>query len=740
MQSDLDSLEDARKFLNFLHEGGSFTFQTFSDKKEGNSLNPKVLHGSFEDHAVELRRLNHAGAGIFVTVNETNGLGRKASDIVRVRAHFVDSDDEPIEEVAKRFSLKPHMLIETSEGRGHAYYLVSDSPLLEFKQIQERLILTLGTDPLIKDLPRVMRVPGFYHMKGEPRLVKLVQMEDGLQPYTKEEILSALPPQDASHTEKEAATPRTRKADPSIPQSDGFRTNNLTSIVGDLLARKMGDEEIFKWATLWNNHNNPPLPEEKIWKTIQSLRQTDQRNHPERYGQELTYTDTGNARRLIARFGDDIRFCHDRNEWLIWEGQRWIWDRTSEIIRKAADTAASIVTEAGQLSSLSEMDKVSRWTKQSLSASSLNSMVHLAKVDLAVATTSAEFDQNDWVLNVCNGTIDLRSVECRPHARQDLITKMAHAAYDPEVGCPIWMMFLNKVFDGDQELIAWLQKVVGYTLSGSTDEQCVFFLIGDGCNGKSTFLMALKNIMGDYAIQAHPESFMVSKYTSAGGARSDLMRLPGARMAAASEGEAGQRLAEAFIKQCTGGEEISTRGLYQKNQVEFKPKFKLFFCSNHKPKISGTDYGIWRRIRVVPFSVCIPEADRDAHLMSKLRLEASGILNWALEGCSRWQAEGLKDLPSVVEQASRDYQGENDVIARFLAECCSDGEGRVYSSRLYDAYSEWSEACGEDRQSITTFSQYLLAKRGYRKDRDKHGVVWIGLKLVVNPDAIAEFE
>jgi P4 family phage/plasmid primase-like protien len=739
MQENEYSMADATKFLNLLHEGGSFTFQTFSDNKEERPVFPTIRHGQLEEHAEELKCLNAEGAGIFITVNETNGMGRKATDIVRVRAHFIDSDHEPIEEVCKRFPLKPHMTVETSEGKGHAYYLVSDSPLLKFKQIQERLIQALGTDPAVKDLSRTMRVPGFFHMKGEPRLVKLVHIEEGIPRYSEEEILNALPPLDLTHNRKKTSSPQTGRADPSIPQSDGFRTATLTSLVGGLLAKRMDDEEIFKWLTTWNNNNIQPLEENKIWETVQSLRKSDQRNHPERYGQDLTYTDTGNARRLVGRFGGDIRFCHDRNEWLIWDGHRWVWDSTSEIVRKATDTATCIIGEAGHIINIAEMDKISRWTRQSLSASGINNMISLAKADNSVTMTSSRLDQSDWQLNVSNGTIDLKGILFRPHAREDMITKIAHVAYEPDAGCPTWIWFLGSIFNGDQELISWLQKVVGYTFTGSTNEQCVFFLIGDGCNGKSTFLMTLKAIMGDYAVQAHPESFMTNRYSSAGGARSDLMRLPGARMVTASEGEEGQRLAEAFIKQCTGGEEISTRGLYQKNQVEFTPKFKLFFCSNHKPRISGTDYGIWRRIRVIPFSVCIPEKERDPDLMDKFLLESSGILNWVLEGCLRWQGEGVKEIPSAVEIASRDYQGENDLIARFLAECCCEGEGKVHSSHLYRAYSEWSQGGGEDKLSTDVFSQYLTTKRGFRKDRNKQGIFWSGLKLLVNRDAIAEF-
>ena len=382
------------------------------------------------------------------------------------------------------------------------------------------------------------------------------------------------------------------------------------------------------------------------------------------------------------------------------------------------------------------MDKASRWAKQSLNASGLKNMVTLAQSDLAVATTSSRLDQNDWILNVNNGTLDLREIAFKPSSRSDMNTKMAHVAYEPGAHCPNWLRFLDTVFNGDQELISWLQKVMGYTLTGSIEEQAVFFLIGDGCNGKSTFLNVLKMLMGDYAIQAHPDSFMMNRYSSAGTARSDLMRLAGARMVLASEGEEGQRLAETFIKRVSGGEGVPTRGLYQKNEIEYTPKLKLFFCSNHKPIIRGTDDGIWRRIRVIPFSVRIPEGERDPKLMTKLGLESSGILNWAYEGNVRWQEEGLVDIPSVVEKASMHYQDESDVIGRFLAECCSHG-GRVGSSDLYQAYFDWSLANGEDRKTTAQLSQYLMTGK-FTKVRSKSGFSWTGLQLLTSGVMIAE--
>jgi putative DNA primase/helicase len=717
------NFEDTERFLNKLDDGGKFTFLTFSDKKDI-PIRVQEFHGTFAEHMNNMQLLNKVGSGIFVAVNETDGKGRKNENIVRVRAHFIDSDNEPIEDVCKRFSLKPHMIVETSAGKGHAYYLVSDTALDEFSKIQSMLIQALGTDPAVKDLPRVMRLPGFNHMKGEARLVRLVHIENDLRPYTKAEILSALPPV----ADPVVSAPQPKVVSPMVPLADGERTETLTSLCGKLLAYGTSDEEALQWLTLWNNNNIEPLPEKKIWDTLQSLRKSDHRNHPERYGRELEYTDAGNSKKLVCTFGDDIRYCHDRSEWMSWNGQRWLSDNDGEIYRKAQIVAKKIYNDASKSATIGDVDKIARWAKQSLSKSGLGNMIALAQNDLDVSTTSSRLDQNDWLLNLANGTLDLKNIDHRAPSRDDLITKMANVSYLPGVGCPTWLTFLDQIFNGDQELISWVQKVVGYSLTGDISEQCAFFLIGDGSNGKSTFLNTLKKILGDYAAQAHPNTFLVNRYNSAGAARSDVVRLEGARLVVATEGEEGEQLAEAFLKSITGGEEISVRGLYQKNQIEFLPKFKLMYCSNHKPRISGTDHGIWRRIRVIPFNVCIPAEKCDPMMPSKLFSEASGILNWAYEGCLRWQAEGLKDIPAAVIKALGDYRGENDVIGRFLTECVRKGSGKIYSSHLYKAYSDWSLDTGEVRKNTIQFKHYLI-RNGFKEGKDKKGVFWDGISF-----------
>lgn len=723
-------------FLDVLEVDGNFTFLTFDDQKSGRTSLLRQFHGSLYEHAEDLQILNQQGAGVFVTINATDGNGRKAENITRVRAHFIDSDDKPIEDVLKTFPLPPTMTVESSDGKGHAYFKVDDTPLAEFKTIQQGLNGYLGTDPAVCDLPRTMRLPGFYHMKGEPRLVKISNISGNQKPYSKDEILAALPMETSSKYSSVDQMAR-YKADPTAMLGDGQRTAALVYQVGYLIAKGLDDTEIFNMISNWNIAKcTPPLPEGKLLSTIQSIRSTDNRNHPTRYGVELTNTDTGNAKRFALKYGENLRYCNDRAEWLEWDEKRWVFRESNDLIGMAQQTAFSITDDAAKASSTTERDLVWKWAKTSLSAASLRNMISLAQCESVISTNSSWLDKNDWLLNVNNGTLDLKEHKFREHNRSDMITKHTPVNYDPSASCPKWMNFLETIFNGDYELISWLQKVFGYSLTGSTDEQCIFMLIGDGCNGKSTLLKTMHMVMCDYAVQANSDTFMAQKYSQAGSARSDLVKLTGKRIVFASEAEEGQRLAESFIKQITGGEEISTRGLYQKTQIEYKPKFKVFYCSNHKPIIKGTDNGIWRRIMLIPFSVRIAEADRNPHLLEEFCQEASGILKWAYEGCIRWQSEGLADIPKVVREASDQYKAENDVIGKFLGDCCYQ-DGEVQSSKLYGAFSDWCRENGCDQKGQNEFICYL-ERNGCIRKKTKKGIFWNGLSLIGHGCEVSE--
>jgi putative DNA primase/helicase len=440
-------------------------------------------------------------------------------------------------------------------------------------------------------------------------------------------------------------------------------------------------------------------------------------------------TDLGNAKRLVADHGVDLRFCKPWKKWLVWDGQRWRDDATGEVMRRAKDTARAVYGESSE-----------KHGARSESRSGIESMVVLAQTETAIPVRPDDLDAAPWSLNVLNGTLDLRTGHLRNHHREDLLTKLAPVTYEPKAKCPTWLAFLDRVMAGDKDLVRFLQRAVGYSLTGSAREQCLFILYGTGANGKSTFLGTISQLLGEYASSTPTETLLVK--TGGGGIPNDVARLKGARFVSAIEAEDGRRLAEALIKQMTGGDTMTARFLYGEF-FEFLPEFKIFLAVNHKPLIRNTDHAIWRRIRLVPFTVTIPEAERDKDLPEKLRRELPGILTWAVQGCLDWQREGL-GMPAAVQRATAEYRAEMDVLDQFLAERCEVAASpadtrrlRVKVSRLYAAYEEWCTAAGVRFPLARPALSTRLKERGL--EIKKTGGEWfvIGLDL---RDALGDFE
>jgi putative DNA primase/helicase len=344
----------------------------------------------------------------------------------------------------------------------------------------------------------------------------------------------------------------------------------------------------------------------------------------------------------------------------------------------------------------------------------------------ALNITSDDLDPNPWLLNVKNGVVDVITGEFREHRQEDMITKIANVEYDPNADCPIWKQFIREIMNYNSEIMTFLQTAVGWALTGDTSEQCMFILFGSGANGKSTFLNVIMNILGDYAIATPTETFMKR---SGDQSTNDIARLRGTRFVTTTEAEQGRRLAESIIKQITGNDRMTARFLYGEF-FSFVPTFKIFMATNHLPVIKGTDHGIWRRIKLIPFTTRIEEEKQDKHLEEKLRAEASGILNWLLEGTRRWRSEGLK-APDVIRHATDDYRGEMDVIGNFIKECCvQQPEATVRIRELFKSYQDWCDDNNEHACS-ERFLSLRLKEMGYDRTRTADARYWLGIGLKV---------
>ena len=415
-------------------------------------------------------------------------------------------------------------------------------------------------------------------------------------------------------------------------------------------------------------------------------------------------TDLGNARRLVRQFGDRIRYVHTWGAWLVWDGARWVKDETGAIHRLARDTIRAMYAEAAGIEDPDARKALGRWATQSEGASRLSAMVELARSEPGVAVHHTALDADPWLLNCANGTIDLRTGALRPHNRDSLLTKLVNVDYDPQATAPTWGRFMERITSGDARLAAYIQQAAGYTLTGDVSEQCLFFCYGTGANGKSTFVEALSDLLGGYWLKAPAEMLMQQRH--GGGIPNDIARLPGARMVVASEISEGRRLDEAKVKDLTGGDTLVARFMKQE-YFEFRPVFKLWMYGNYKPVIRGTDNGIWRRIRLIPFMTTIPDEEKDPTLPKKLRAELPGILAWAVRGCLAWQRDGL-DVPDAVRDATDSYRAEMDVIGDFLTECCTlRPTASVAATPLYKAYVAWCEVNGERPLPQKQFGQRL---------------------------------
>jgi putative DNA primase/helicase len=409
------------------------------------------------------------------------------------------------------------------------------------------------------------------------------------------------------------------------------------------------------------------------------------REHAQKF-HELT--DAGNAKRLVACHGHDLCFVPQLRSWFFWDEKRWRLDETGEVMRRAMDTARRIYEEAAVVDTTESRERFAKHAIKSESGSALREMVRLAECDLRVILDVSQLDADDDVLNVDNGVVDLETGQLLPHDSCRPITKLAPVLFDPSASCPRWESFIATVLGNDREKTAFVQMFAGYSLTGITNEQCFALLLGRGANGKSVLLEILKLLMGDYAVTADFSTFAERK---SDGPRNDVARLRGARLVTASELNSAARLDEALLKSLTGQETISARFLH-KETFEFSPRFKLWLAANQRPIIRGTDAGIWRRVRLIPFDVAIPAERQNKNLVRELAEELPGILNWAIAGLLEWRSAGL-GTPAAIAEATADYRRESDVFGAFLEECCTLGDQyRETGGILYDAYHAWSRA------------------------------------------------
>lgn len=435
-------------------------------------------------------------------------------------------------------------------------------------------------------------------------------------------------------------------------------------VAASTLARLSRGDEATGWSTLAGLLTGDG---EKVVKKVREWLRDDDRGEvsvdvEDASGRPLPRTEYGNALRLVGKFGDRFRYCHNWGKWLVWDGKRWAVDEDGAIYRAAKDTVATIVDEAKEAFDPEAQESLSKWWISSQSERRICAMISLARSEKPVAITSGELDTDLWLFNCENGTVDLRTGMLRAHDRSDLITKLAPVRYDPTAESDRFRSFLSEIMDGNESLIAYIQQLHGLYLTGDISEQILPIYWGEGGNGKNVLLDTACNLMGDYAVPAPPTLLMVRTHQEH---PTEIADLAGRRLVVASETEEGGRLRIQLVKQLTGDETLKGRYMRQ-DYFSFRRTFKTVLVTNNKPRIREATAAIWRRIRMIPFTVCIPLEKQDRKLTEKLRDEWPGILRFFVEGAVAFHRSGSLATPEIVVQATKQYRGEQDVVQAFI--------------------------------------------------------------------------
>lgn len=471
---------------------------------------------------------------------------------------------------------------------------------------------------------------------------------------------------------------------------------------------------------------------DKDWKALRAL--FKEMDGPAEIVQASTLPDTfpltesGDAEYFAASFGDQIRFDWRRHRWLIFIGHRWVPDADGELHRLAKQAIRDRQAAALSFTKDDERKARLRWATAGESRKRIENMIALARSVKPISDTGDSWDTDPWLLGVLNGVLDLRDGTVRPGRPDDRITMCIQAPFDPQASCDLWITKVQEIFDNRADLIDYVHRALGYSLTGITTEQCLFLNWGSGANGKGTLINTFGWLLGDYADDLPFSALELHQRASI---PNDVAKLVGRRFVTSSESNDGVQLNEARIKALTGCDPITARFM-RAEFFTFQPVAKFWLATNHKPAVRDDSYGFWRRMRLIPFTQQFEGVKDDKDLKEKLKAEAAGILRWAVDGCLKWQQHGLQ-APATVVLATREYEQECDPLAAFFeSRCLLDAKCEVRASTLYKAYERWcfGRVKERDRMSMKRFGQQIR-KRGFEAREDsEHRVSYFGIGLL----------
>ena len=726
---------EAQRFLDRIAPGGRFAFQTFTDSKEKDKSQKDPLaqqfFGSLTHHFTRLKSLNDSGAGVYVAINEIKNNSLLEKNVTKLRAITLDLDGAPLAPVLNPSVPKPHIIIQSSKGKWQLWWCITESTDFEtWKAVQVAVAKRFNGDVSIKNLNRVMRVPGFYHKKAEPILVRIEQFND-LPNYTLSELRALFDNNDRSEiTLEDARQELARLTDTLAATKEHEQTHwgtgrnpTLNAMLHHMLTDYV-NLNIIPFDETWDAFEKAAeisgLNPAEIKATMDSAKKGAQRHADS----ATPFSEQWLAQKLAERYRSELRFVGKQKKWMWWDGQKWGEDEKRKIFYYSQKVCRDAAMRLKQ-----------EYRRELQSAKTRAAAVNLSQDLLEFIATTDQWDADPWLLNTPGGILNLRTGEIGPHRATAYMTKMTAVAPDFDMETPLFDAYLERAQPG--EVRDYLQRRYGYALTGLTREEKLDFDYGEGGNGKGTMYNTIAGIMSSYHVTA-PISVFLASHNEAH--PTNVAHLAGARLATATEIEKGRTWNETQLKNLTGGDiKVVTRRMREDNW-EFTPQFKLHISGNNQPNLKSVDEAIRRRLVLVPWSVIIPEKERDDTLKEKLKAEWPGILAWMIKGCLAWQENGLA-VPQCIRDATDEYLEAQDPMPEFITTYfIKEEKAKTPAETVYPVWREYKEQRDEKPGRQNQFIEEMR-RAGFPNRKDEKGNFYIGLRQVkfARPKGTTEF-
>lgn len=726
----------------------------------------------------KLHELNTGGhCAVWATINSFKGASsRKVDEVTKLNGCYLDfdlakdGDGSSIEEIEKRkdvalsalleLSVRPNIVTVTKNGLQPIWLIDEADISLTIKELHEHVNKGIidwskqygGMGDSCFDIPRILRIPGFFHLKAEPFLIESYLIHESK---SKLSMLAEQFPYDNYEQVKEDNAEVSKElknlndvdireivikalkewGEPEAYFDDKARIVIKRGVTGAFQGKR-DDRQYIGSAS----HDIPSGNKITFVKRLLELK-----NNKEAYKwikdkfnlssstPTIQLTDTTNAEKIAEKYDGKLRFDHKRRRWLIWDKHMWKPDKNGAIERCAIESAREQLRESVDIENNAEKEKRVRWAIQSENRQKIEAAVSIAKNIEPIADEGENWDSDRLLLSCSNGIVELKTGKLRDGKPEDRITMSTNTLFEPKALCPRWEQFIDEIFEGNSELIHYVHKALGYSISGDMSEQVAFFGFGTGSNGKSVLFTTMKDVLGDYSHSVPASTFQRSLNNTN---TNDVAAIEFKRFLISAETLSSSKINEQRMKKWSGGDAETARYLYGE-YFTFYPACKIWLFLNHKPQIEDDSFGFWRRVRLIPFNRKFTAQEMDKHLGEKLVAEYPGILNWLVEGFQLWQKEGLDPTPDIVSRATKDYQTENDELAEFVLDRCVEGENyNERASVLYKTYQKWAEdqsLTGADVLSQTKFGRRMSDK--YEKKQTNKGSVYQGITLKENTDA-----